>query len=254
MFDTNNRSGKSKKTITIRTDDPLNLHIQLHVSANLDLQLDTTPRRLWFGSLNGPEPVTRSCTFQGTRVDSVSITRIRPGDDVPENVYTWKLNDLRNSGEGLQLDVTFHAENAVPGRFVHQLIVETDLADTPELRVNLSGELTGFIYSTPPRLLFANYETGVPMQESVTIQTYRNVPFSVIAVESDDPEISVTIHGDQASLEQVLTVSFKPVEDRPRFQAKVKITTDIGSRSEMFLDVHGFQKRQPKKLSLRNKM
>jgi hypothetical protein len=137
---------------------------------------------------------------------------------------------------------------------MHQLIVETDLVDTPDLRVNLSGELTGFVYSTPPRILFGNYELGIPMQETVVIQTYRHVPFCVIAAESDDPEISVMVQSDEASLEQVLTIRFEPVEDRLRFQAQIKITTDIGSRSGMLLDVHGFQKRQPKKLSLRNRM
>lgn len=233
----------------VRTDDPNNTHVQLSVSANLDLQLDSTPRRLWYGKLNGPNPETRSCTLQGSRIEELQIKQIKLNENAPQKAFSWALNDRRDSGEALSLDVTFYPDEAVPGRFLHELIIETNLVDTPELVISLAGELTGYLYSAPSSVLFGNYETGVSMQKTVTIQTYQEIPFTIIAVDSADPTISVTIDNDLKALEHVITVRYEPVDEQSDLlQTQVKIVTDLEKQSELLLDIHGFPRRSQKKL------
>ena len=223
------------------------------MTANLDLQLDSTPRRLWYGKLNGPNPETRSCTLSGSRIEELEVKQIRIDGNIPEKAFSWVLNDQRDSGKAVTLDVTFYPDEAIPGRFLHQLIIETNLIDTPELVVSLAGELTGFLYSSPSSVLFGNFETGVSMKKTVTIQTYQEIPFSIISVDSADSDISITLDNDQKSLEHVIAVLFEPSEDRSDIlQTQIKITTDLEKQSDFLLDIHGFPRRAQKILPPRD--
>ncbi len=207
---------------------------------------------MWFGKLPlDAKPVTISGSFSGSRLDSVSIKEIHLDESVPRDAFTWILRDGRSAGKGLSIDVTLNPIYLIPGKFNHLLHVKTDLEQTPSITINLSGDLSGSLIASPPRILFGNYELGVPMSESVELVANDNLPFTITGIESNDPELVASFSAGETLNKQMITIQFNPIEDRPRFQTQVRISTDLKNNSEMFLDVHGFQKRPPKKLTPR---
>jgi hypothetical protein len=242
----------NRQSVTVNTNDPENRQIKLTVKADIDLQIDSNPRRIWFGRINDLSPVTRSATIIGSRSDTLKIKSIRASDVVPPDVFSWKIRDQRSTNRGLTLDITIYPENAASGRFLHPLIIETDLVDVPEYVINLAGELEGTVYSNPARILFANYKPGQTLVETTLIKTHLQIPFVITSAESTDADIKVVVTDDEPALEHTLKILFSPSEDRPRLQTQLLISTDLEKQPALLLDVHGFQRREQRTLSLRD--
>lgn len=242
----------TRKSITVNTNDPSNRRVKLTVQATIDLQLECSPKRLWFGRLpHQADPVTLSAKLTGSMLDSVVISDLHIERSVPENAFIWKFKDNRSGGGDLSLDVTLYPPRLIPGKFNYVLTLDTNLEHTPHVFLNLSGELSGLLTATPPRLLFGNYEPGIPMEEPIELQSSDSRAFRIKEIFPGDPEISVVFQSDLLSVKHSLVVHLNPLEDRPRFETQIKIITDLESDSDILLDVHGFQKRIPKKITPR---
>lgn len=207
---------------------------------------------MWYGKVTNLEPVTRSVSFLGSKADLFTIENIRLSDDAPEGSFSWNLKDNRAENRGITLEVVFHPEKAFPGRFMYQLFVETDLPDTPEYAINLGGELEGVVYSIPSRVVFANFQLAIPVKETLTIKTHLQKPFSITKVDSFDSEITVDYIADVSGPEHQVFIHFKPVTERQILQTQILISTDLDNQSDILIDIHGFQRRERRKISLRD--
>lgn len=251
-FDTSNRSGLSRKSVTVDCNDPGNRRIKLFVQATIDLQLEASPKRLWFGRITRhTNPVTITTSLDGSLGKTVIIKDILVEKSAPQGVFGWNLRDDRNQGGKLHLEVTLDPSGLIPGKFNYIMTIQTDLIDTPKVIVNLSGEISGSLSSTPSHMLFGNYELGVPMMETVEILSSENKPFAITSIESSDPELSFEFTSGVIATTHRILVHFHPSENRPRFETQVRISTTLETDSQMLLDVHGFQKRIPKKMTPR---
>lgn len=236
----------------MHTNDPANRRLRLTVSADLEELLASEPKRLWFDRITGTEPVTRTVSLKGTRLDSVTIKSIRIASAVPDDAYTWVLNDARPKGlRSVTIDVTLHPDKIIPGKFNHTLQIDSDLEIGGSIQVRLSGEILGPLSFTPPRILFGNYIENEAMQETVTIQSNTGTPFAIREIVSEDSEVTVSEPGTASLDRHEVTVFFTPRKDRERLHTRLRIRTDLENQSEMYLDVHGFRKRQPKKMTPR---
>ncbi|MBN1297091.1 DUF1573 domain-containing protein [bacterium] len=251
-FDTRNRSGKSRKSITVHTNDPANRRIKLMVSAELEELLAPSPKRLWFDRITDRHPVTRTCSLDGSRLDTVSIKSIHLNSPVPDGAYTWTLNDARPSGQrSITLDVTLHPDKIIPGKFNHTLLIETDLETAGTLEVRLNGEIAGTLSTEPARVLFANFVPGQSLEETVVVQTCMGMPFVIREATSDDTEVTVDIESSHPAAAHKIHIQFNPVLDRERLFARIKISTDLADQAELYLDINGFRKRIPKEITPR---
>ncbi|MCD4652465.1 DUF1573 domain-containing protein [bacterium] len=251
-FNTKNKSGKTRKRITVHTNDPSNRRLQLYVMADLEELLASSPKRLWFDRISDLKPISRTFSLDGTRLDTVVIKNIRIKSSVPEGTYTWKLNDGRPRGlRSVTLDITLHPDRIIPGKFNHTLVVETDLEVSSNIEIRLSGEVLGPLSFDPARVLFGNYQTGEVLEETVVIRANTGKAFLITEIESLDSEIQVKQKNNFEALAHTLIIRLDSKEDRERIQTRIRITTNLDNQSEMYLDVHGFRKRQPKQITPR---
>jgi len=234
----------------VHTNDPANRRVQLHVSANLEVQLESAPKRLWFDRISDSNPVNRTLSLEGTKIDTVKITDIRVETSVPEGTYTWKLNDGRPRGlRSITLDVTFHPDKIIPGKFNHTLVIETDLKIAPLIKVRLNGEVLGPLSFEPSRVLFGNFQIGEPVEKDVIVRANSGKKFSIEKLNSLDDEVTVTLKDKGVKTEHVLKIRFVPAQNRERLQTRIHVVTSLVDETEMYLDIHGFRKRQAKQMT-----
>ena len=197
--------------------------------------------------------MTQTISLTGTKLDTVKITDISIISPVPDGLYTWKLNDGRPRGlKSITCDITLHPEKMIPGKFNHTLQIKTDLDIANTIDVRLSGEVTGPLNSDPRRILFSNYEIGVPLEEKLTIMEDAERSFKILEVDSGDPEVLVKVTSeDRPAKTHTIEVQFTPVEDRPRIQTQIRVKTSLKKQGELLIDVHGFKKRVRKEITPR---
>ncbi|HPQ42462.1 MAG TPA: hypothetical protein PLV45_18970, partial [bacterium] len=119
------------------------------------------------------------------------------------------------------------------------------------LEVRLSGEVLGPLSFEPARILFGNYVQNEAMEQTVEIRSNTGKPFTIREIVSEDSEITVTGPEAGPAESHTITVRFLPRQDRERVQTHLKISTDLEPQSEMYLDIHGYRKREPKRMTPR---
>lgn len=183
----------------------------------------------------------------------MNVKEIRLRSKVPEGAYSWVLNDGRERGvKSVTLDVTLDPTKLLTGRFNHTLEIVTDLEKAGILSLNLSGEVTGPFTMTPAKVLFSNYETANSYEQIVEISVNTAEPFQLLSIEPEDPEITVErISPAETAKVHTIKVKYRAETDRQRLSTRIKLNTDYKTQSGVYLDIQGFRKRQPKRLTPR---
>ncbi|MBN1878705.1 DUF1573 domain-containing protein [bacterium] len=244
-FKTERRKGVNRKQITITTNDPESPRIQIEVIADLEELLAASPNRQWFGQMKQDETVTRPFVFEGKLLGEAQLSNIRIKEDSPNrNAYTWKLKDT-TTGETreLSLDVTVDATKIQPGRFTDIMLITTNLEKSPEIQLNLSGEVMGPIAATPQRLYFGQFEVNKEMEKTITLTSNTGQPFKIINASIDEKEFKIDPWKRDAAIEHTLKIRLFTDVPTDRIRTSLNITTDMGAQPNVQVEIHAYQQR-----------
>lgn len=227
------------------TNDPENPVIQLEVVADLQQLLAASPNRHWFGQIKQDEVITRQFTFEGSKLNEVTLTSVRLKEDSKNtDAYTWKIHDVKQDGSRqLTLDVTVHANRIQPGRFGDILVVETDLEPSFILELYLTGDVLGPISANPQRLYFGQFEMNQEMENVLRLTANTEKPFRILTASIDDNEFRIDPWARDAAADHTITIRFLPKEIRDRIRTALVITTDLEAQPVMEIEIHAYQRR-----------
>lgn len=272
-FKTQRRKGVNRKKITVNSNDPTNPRLQLEIVADLEVLLDASPRRIWFGRLKQDEMITKSFSIEGRELDKLQLSNFHLKSDKFTKAVSWKVEDVmmtetdvekakakddekkkdekfkkdpsinRQVGRNILIHVTLDGSEVPPGRFNEVLLVDSNVKEVPELELHLSGEILGPISSNPKRLYFGQYEKNVEMVKTMTLTANNNVPFKVLEVNCDDQEFKIEPWKSGDALEHTLTVRLTPKLERDRIRSSLKIVTSMEKQKDITVDIHAYQRR-----------
>jgi hypothetical protein len=229
----------------VTTNDPVNPVTQLEVIADLKQLLAASPNRHWFGQIKQDEVITRQFTFEGSKLNEVTLTSVRMKEDSKnKDAFTWKIHDVRKDGaRELTLDVTVHANLIQPGRFGDILVVETDLEPSFVLELYLTGDVLGPISANPQRLYFGQFDMNREMENVLRLTANTEKPFKILTASIDDKEFRIDPWARDAAADHTITIRFLPKETRDRIRTVLVITTDLEAQPVVEVEIHAYQRR-----------
>jgi hypothetical protein len=184
VLKTKGRAGKTKKRITVISNDPEHPSLFLNFEGEILVDVMVKPRHISFGQLGKKEQATREVTFDVAEPDKVKIT----GVEIEDEHFTVrkKSGDEKTS----TWEVEFVGAKEI-GRFNTKIMVALEGSDVEKLEVPVRAGVVGDLrYSRS--LYFSKREGEFPSRE-VVFTTRSGKPVELKKVEDPDGKLKLTI-------------------------------------------------------------
>ncbi|MDO4582660.1 MAG: DUF1573 domain-containing protein [Planctomycetia bacterium] len=231
---TKNFVGNKNATITVRFSKPYYMEVQLHSYVYIRTDVDVEPGVVYFGTVSaGQKPVI-----------SVNVNSVKD--------MNWRILDVQSTCGFLAVDLKQIArqynrvsyqmlvhlkDNAPPGNFTEYLELVTNDPNPRSSRflVPVEGRIRPTLSVNPSPLSFGLLEVGKVTEKSLVLQ--GAVPFKILDITSEDPNISASI---KTLPQKVHVVKLSYQGDRPRnINGSITIMTDLEGRTNTQVAYNG---------------
>jgi hypothetical protein len=269
-------SGQTSKTVTVKSNDPVNPAKALQIKANIEIYFDAKPDRLHLGQVKRSEKKETFVEFTGIQLDKIKIKNIaiKPKDQTNQPDVTkshdsnlnnqqsssadsqvqsvvsglsWKLDDNRTKEGGtLKLNVTFDPSKLKPGRFDDTLIIETNDEKVAKLEIPIAGEILGSLTAEPQKILFSNFDASQEMVRPVTIESYNEKAFKILSATSSNPNFTIKNLDKESKASHTIDVELKKNVTEDQFAGDLVLKTDYSEQKEITIQMHAMKKHDLK--------
>jgi hypothetical protein len=180
-LDTRRLAGRTTKTVTVYTNDPVSPRLGLTVTGEVLTDLVIAPQPLYLGRLRRGERVRRE----------VRVIPGRPGGTAQVVMVEQAPPSLRvliEPGDvpGEQKLVVDVVGDLPVGRFNDELVLRTTSASRPVVTLPVMANVQGDVAIVPPQVTF-DITNGTADPHDVRIENLTRNPFAVTGVTAPDP-------------------------------------------------------------------
>jgi hypothetical protein len=181
-LDTRRLAGRTTKTVTVYTNDPVSPRLGLTVTGEVMTDLVIAPQPLYLGRLRRGERVRREVRVipgrPGGTAQVVQIEQVPPS----LSVTIWP-GDVPGE-QKLIVDVI----GELPlGRFNDELVLRTTSTSRPVVKLPVMANVQGDLAVLPPQVTFDVASDGSAAPHDVRIENHGRQPLSVTAVTAPPP-------------------------------------------------------------------
>lgn len=231
---TKNFVGNKNATITVRFSKPYYMEVQLHSYVYIRTDVDVEPGVVYFGTVSaGQKPVI-----------SVNINSVKDANwrilDVQSTCgfFAVDLKQIARQYNRVSYQMLVHLkDNAPPGNFSEYLELVTNDPNPRSSRflVPVEGRIRPTLSVNPSPLSFGLLEVGKVTEKSLVLQ--GAVPFKILDITSEDPNISASI---KTTPQKVHVVKLSYQGDRPRnINGSITMMTDLEGRTNTQVAYNG---------------
>ena len=177
-YHTSGRPGHATKIITISSNDPVNPGYQLQLDMTVVREVDVQPERVYLYGIHYKQPHETGIKVLGKPDMPLSILSVESVNKVVTITSVTPYTEDKRSGVSIVVNLPV---SQPIGAFTDEILIKTDNAKKPEVRVQVLGEVTGRVQYNPKNFNF------MPNQDSpVTVQFNVDQPkgFEVRGVKS----------------------------------------------------------------------
>ena len=254
IFDTLGRTGRQRKSITVRSNDPARPIATLSFTALVKAKLKLTPRSLAFGVLDAEKLTSKALTVEFLDPQPVEIRKIEitnapmfEASVVDRIVEVVKNEDDASTETRTKVTIRVECKSGVSlGRVVGRLLIHTSLAGKPPISVPISAWLMGDILARPSRIILRDVAAGGKATASVTLSSRRGDDFNITDVDPGELSLSWRIEPGKKAGAKILILELDVPEENksPYLRGTIRISTDQAGRSASIdLDVLAVIKR-----------
>ncbi len=220
-LDTARVTGRTKKTVTVYTNDPASPATGLTLTGQVATDLVVTPTPLYLGKIRRGEAVRREL-------------RVAPGRPGASFAVTWVEHSnpivrvtLTSLPGGAGQMIAVELDRDVPlGRFNDQLTLHTTSPRDPTLSVPVFGSVEGDVVVLPPQMTFGVTHAGAAPSRELYIRNRGPHPISVKNVVVPQDLVSYELDTVKAGLEYRLTLHLREGLPAGKVEGAVEIFTD----------------------------
>lgn len=248
-----NESSFSRQ-IKVETSDPYLQDVELQIRAHFILPVRRDPTEIAFGAIVPGQAITRETVLTNLSTSSLRGLSLAYNKDLysvdqistrlPSPEYA-SIHGLPDNSLAQSIILRCKTKPSAPkGPFVDVLLVRTNRADQPEIRIPVSGRVTSVVQADPEEVFL-----GVVAADGVARKTIR--------LASTDPgfaaqKVSCDIPGLQGRIEKeagvyLVNLTYKPNGFCGPIEGALVIATGLPSSPELRIGVTGFAKRPAKR-------
>ncbi len=235
-FSTRGYSGKRSKSVTVKTNDPDENNIRLTVSANVIVDFEFKPNRVYFGRLNAPERTEKVLEVHAKDPENLKIESIESSS---EHIKAELITD--ESGEKKKFSLKVILLDSVPvGRINENITVKTNVESQKVVKIPIYGEVMGDIVAEPERINFGDYSKETMYERTFTLKSKKGKPFKVLEAESSDPRVKVDYEKIEGQSGYEFTAGLDEDFSEKFLRGSIKITTDQEDQKLINVSFHGY--------------
>jgi hypothetical protein len=234
--------GKTKKAVTVETNDPDNPRVRLSVGGEVVAEVTVQPRYVNFrnvGKDSPPKPISLEIGLRegkGLKIREVSVNN-------PSVV----LKELERTESGARYSVSL-AEKVPTGRLTGKILVKTNSKKSPTIQVPLYAFVQGRVKVSPQLVSFGMIRPGEPSIRDITLRRTGDAGFSVDRVDATSDVITTEVLPEKEGEVYRLRVTYDP-GDKTEGRVAERLTIHVGGEEEETLEVpvYGNIREAPKK-------
>ncbi len=239
------RSGRFKKSFTVKTNDPENAKVILYVTAVVKKVLK----------------LSHSLSVSGFTNELLKVETIITNElDNPVNIKSWhwseeskKDYDLLCRMIGVKLEgiesgrkyrlKTWTREELPPGRYIGDIILETDFKELPEKKVAFSITITPDVQVHPKRIIMR--EMRVPegrtknFEKTVSIVAARGDSLKVLDIIPSREDMTVKIREVREGKSFSCTISIRPPSETGSYNGSITFVTNYPGYEKIVTPIKG---------------
>jgi len=252
-WETRLNNGEFKKSASILTNDPLKPSIDFVVQGLVRPAVMVRPMEqvVNFGNVSNEKPNeqnvhTFSTDMPNFKITSISVSRPDFIETVTEPFEAENVAGLKETEKVKGYVVTVRLKKGMPvGLFSEEMVIKTDHPKQGDIKVSLSGKMSGPISSFPEilRMSQISAEKGGSAQTVLIVRDKRATKFEV-AGAPDVVKVSVKPADDKSAKDAatgryIMTVTIPPNSKPGALEGDIVLKTDHPMASEVKIPVAG---------------
>jgi hypothetical protein len=173
-METGDQRGRIVHWVNLKTDHPTKPLVRLEIRGVIKT-IWVEPTVIDFGTITGQAPPLRELIVLNAAIPDARITSIEVADPSMVKAEVRPVS-LGKKGEELnveslgQIDLTWTGAQKSPGPYRTELLIHTNLAGKPPIRVPVSAHVAGVSNLSPTKLLFGSMRAGSTVVRSFTVK------------------------------------------------------------------------------------
>ena len=234
--------GKTKKAVTVETNDPDSPRIRLSVGGKVVSEVTVQPRYVNFRNVSKDSPAKPTSLEislregKGLKIREVSV-------DNPSVV----LQELERTESGARYSVSL-AEKLPTGRLSGKIFVKTNSKKVPTTQVPLYAFVQGRVKVSPQLVSLGMIRPGEPSIRDITLRGVGDALFSVDRVDATSDVITTEVLPEKEGEVYRIRVRYDP-EEKTKGRVSERLTIHVGGEEKETLEVpvYGTIREVPKK-------
>ena len=228
--------GYKTQTVTVYSNDPEQSVIKLKISMEIHAILAVQPRSIRFGRMKKglPYPV-KYASLVGSQKDTARIISVTSKN---KNLKIETGHFKTGDDKEYQVKITVLPDISL-GHFGDQITLETDHKEIKQIKLYVSGEITGNIILTPNHVSFGRFRLGGKYEKSIRLIAAPNIIFKVLDVQTTVPGL----HTQHLTLKEGKAYKIKAFIEEDFYEdtlaGKILITTDDKEQQLIEVGVFG---------------
>ena len=235
-FDTTGFAGEKLKSVRIYSNDPEVSVAVLTVKGFVQVDVSTTPSRLFFDVVTSGEKARKDVVVSvrdGAKATITEVSSRSPYLDVKLDVAPGK-----DPAKFRRITVTLK-ENAPLGELRERIVVGVKDGARRAINVPVFASIKGPLRFEPGTLSFGIIKGQEPISRKIKLVNHGSQPVAVHRVETDAKELDVSYTELKRGEAYLLEVTLDPSQIRKNLKSVVKVVTDSAEQKEVTLNVFG---------------
>jgi len=229
-FQSKGYQGKTKKSVTVESNDPENPRIRLSVGGEVVAEVTVLPRYVNFRNVrrDSPrEPISLEIKLlegKGLKIREVSV-------DNPSVL----LKELERTESGALYSVSL-VEKVPTGRLAGKILIETNSKKSPTVQVPVYAFVQGRVEVSPQMISFGMIRPGEPSVRDIVLRVTGDTRFTIDRVDVTSDVITTEVLPEKEGELYRLRVTYGPGK-KTKGRVSERLTIHFSGEEEETLEV-----------------
>lgn len=221
-FNTRSFLGQRNATLTVVFDKPFYAEVQLQVTGYIRRDIVITPGEVALGTVDQGTPAEKHVSIAYAGRSDWQVLDVKSGASYLDT----KLTETQRSGGQVSYDLAVRLkEDAPSGPIQEQLVLLTNDQRSPEVPLDVQGQVVAELTVSPASLLMGVLQPGQKATKQLVIKAKK--PFRITGVTCDDDSFEIQAPQSAKPL-HVVPITFVAPEKPGKVAQKIRFTTDLG--------------------------
>ncbi len=236
-FSTGQRRGIQSQNVYVHANDPDEPFVKLTLTGVVKSYMTVSPSRIRLGSIKrGEGAIGRVNIFEGE--ETFKIVKVEPSS---KHLFTESFRTLYGKKAGHEVIVALSPETPV-GPVKETIVIHTDNPKKARVEIPVEGEVRGDIEVLPQSFFFGFVGRGEELSRRVTIATSGSQALEIEGVDTDLPDVSLTLSPLQQGKKYELVAKLRPEISEGSIKGLIHVHTNSPDQPTIMIPVYGLVK------------